>query len=181
MRTRLILPAIFTGLGLAAAGSFYLLPQHLAAQQEKEKEKPLNGAGINSPWAQDQVIHPTELNRMLSDKPAARPKVLHVGFEILYKGKHIPGSIYAGPGSKDAGLDALKLAVANAPKDSEIILYCGCCPWDHCPNMKPAFNLLHGMGFTKIKILEIPTNFATDWTAQGYPVEASLASNASGQ
>jgi len=181
MRTRLILPAIFTGFGLAAAGSFYLLPQHLAAQQEKEKEKPLNGAGINSPWTQDQVIHAADLNQLIGDKQAVQPKIFHVGFEVLYKSKHVPGAMYAGPGSKDAGLDALKLAVANAPKDSEIVLYCGCCPWDHCPNMKPAFTLLHGMGFTKIKIVELPTNFATDWIDKGYPVEGPVASNASGQ
>jgi thiosulfate/3-mercaptopyruvate sulfurtransferase len=177
MRTRLILPTIFMGFGLVAASSLYVLPQLLKAQEEK----PLNGAGINSPWTAKQVLHSADLNRMLSDKRAAQPKIFHVGFEVLYKSKHIPGSIYAGPGSKDAGLDALKLAVANVPKDSQIILYCGCCPWDHCPNMKPAFTLLQGMGFKQIKVLEIPTNFSKDWIDLGFPVEGATAGGSAGR
>jgi hypothetical protein len=177
MRTRLMLRTLFMSFGLAAAGSLYFLPQYLGAQQEKAP----NGAGIDSPWTQAQVVHPADLNRMLSDRKAAQPKVFNVGFEILYKSKHIPGSIYAGPGSKDAGIEALKLAVAKVPKDSQIILYCGCCPWDHCPNMKPAFKLLQGMGFKQIKVVDIPTNFTKDWIDLGFPVEGATASNAAGQ
>ncbi len=75
----------------------------------------------------------------------------------------IPGSVYAGPGSKDAGLDELKKAVAGVAKDRQILLYCGCCPSDHCPNMKPAYSLLKSLGYKNIKIMEIPTNFAKDW------------------
>ena len=71
------------------------------------------------------------------------------------------------------------MAVSNVPKDSEIILYCGCCPWDHCPNLKPAFSLLHGMGFANVKVVEIPTNFTTDWLAKGYPFEGPVAANSS--
>ncbi len=165
MRTRLILPVTLFGLGLATVGSLYLFGQQP------------NGAAINPPWTSAQVIHPEDVNRMLPNKP----RVFHVGFEVLYKSKHIPGSIYAGPGNKDAGLEQLRLAVAHVPKDSQIILYCGCCPWDHCPNMKPAFKVLNDMGFKQIKIVEIPTNFAKDWIDKGFPVEGSTASNAGSQ
>ena len=125
-----------------------------------------------NPWTSANVLHSEDLARQLRNKQAPQPQLLHVGFAVLYKGKHIPGSIYAGPGSKDDGLENLKQAVANVPKDRQIVLYCGCCPWDHCPNMRPAFKLLHSMGFKQIKVLEIPTNFAKDWVEKGFPVEA---------
>jgi len=50
------------------------------------------------------------------------------------------------------------------------VIYCGCCPWNHCPNMWPAYNLLHQMGFTHLKALYLPDNFGTDWVNKGYPV-----------
>ena len=27
------------------------------------------------------------------------------------------------------------------------------------------------MGFTKVRILDLPANFATDWVEKGYPVD----------
>ena len=85
--------------------------------------------------------------------------------------------MYAGPGNKEEGLAELKKAVADVPKDRQIVLYCGCCPWDHCPNMKPAYSLLHSLGYTKIKVVEIPNNFAKDWVDKGLPVEGATASS----
>jgi thiosulfate/3-mercaptopyruvate sulfurtransferase len=133
-----------------------------------------DGAAINPPWTSADVLHAEDLARMVKDKSA--PPVYQVGFAVMYNGKHVPGSIYAGPGRTDAGLVELKKAVAGVPKDKLIVLYCGCCPWDHCPNMKPAYKLLQSLGYSKIKVVEIPTNFATDWIAKGYPVEGSAGS-----
>jgi thiosulfate/3-mercaptopyruvate sulfurtransferase len=140
----------------------------LAAQDQKP-----NGAAINPPWSSAQVVAPADAARQL--KQSAPPQLIHVGFAAMYRGKHIPGSVYAGPGSKDAGLDELKKAVATVPKDRQILLYCGCCPWDHCPNMKPAYSLLKSLGYTNVKVMEIPTNFAKDWADKGYPVEGPSA------
>jgi thiosulfate/3-mercaptopyruvate sulfurtransferase len=133
-----------------------------------------DGAAINPPWTPAQVIHAEDLARMIKEKPA--PPVYQVGFAVMYQSKHIPGSVYAGPGRTDEGLAELKKAVAGVPKDRLIVLYCGCCPWDHCPNMKPAYKLLHSLGYNQIKVVEIPTNFATDWINKGYPVEGDTAS-----
>jgi thiosulfate/3-mercaptopyruvate sulfurtransferase len=130
-----------------------------------------NGAGVNSPWAAPEVIAPADLAKQLKGLDAT---LVHVGFANLYKVKHIPGSVYAGPASRD--LDELKKAVAGVSKDRLIVLYCGCCPWDHCPNMKPAYNLLKSLGYTRIKVMEIPNNFGSDWVDKGYPVEGSAVS-----
>jgi thiosulfate/3-mercaptopyruvate sulfurtransferase len=135
-----------------------------------------NGAAINPPWTSAEVIHPDDLASQIQNKATA-PAVFQVGFAVLFKSKHVPGSVYAGPGNKDEGLADLKKAVADVPKDRQIVLYCGCCPWDHCPNMKPAYSLLHSLGYTKIKVVEIPNSFAKDWAEKGLPVEGSTASS----
>lgn len=97
--------------------------------------------------------------------------ILQVGFNVLYRASHIPGSIYAGPGSKPEGIEVLKKAVAAEPHDRDIVIYCGCCPWEKCPNVKPALAALREMGFTHVRAVVIPENFKTDWSDKNYPVE----------
>lgn len=101
----------------------------------------------------------------------SKPAIIQVGFAYQYRLDHIPGAIYAGPASRPAGLDLLKAAVAKLPHDREIVLYCGCCPWDKCPNIRPAIDLLKSMGFTRVTAMHVPDNFKTDWVDHGYPVE----------
>jgi thiosulfate/3-mercaptopyruvate sulfurtransferase len=118
------------------------------------------------------LIQPNEVAAQLGSKDR-HAVILQVGPNFLYRGKHIPGALYAGPASRPEGLDLLKKAVEKLPHDSEIILYCGCCPWDHCPNVKPAMALLKEMGFTRAKAMYVETSFAKDWTEKGYPVESA--------
>jgi rhodanese-like protein len=124
--------------------------------------------------AETGTIEPKELAAEIQAK-GARPLLIHVGFAVLYRGKHIPQSVYAGPARGPEGLDALKKAVAALPKDREIVVYCGCCPYDMCPNIKPALETLRQSGFTKVKALRLPKNFAADWVDQCYPVELGEA------
>lgn len=119
-------------------------------------------------------IEPKDLAAQLQGK-GSKPTLIHVGFNVMYRGKHIPQSVYAGPGSRPEGIEALKKAVAPLPRDRELVVYCGCCPWEMCPNVKPALETLRQMGFTKVKALMIAKNFAADWADQGYPVEAGEA------
>jgi hypothetical protein len=120
----------------------------------------------SDPWMPSDLISPAGL------APDLRSALLiQVGFPALYHGAHIAGSTYAGPASKPEGIEALKKAVAREPRDRAIVLYCGCCPWDHCPNIRPAFAALKRMGFTHVRALEIPTNLKTDWVDPGYPTE----------
>jgi thiosulfate/3-mercaptopyruvate sulfurtransferase len=115
------------------------------------------------------TMEPRELAARLQTKGPA-PAVFQVGPNVLYRSKHIPGAVYAGPAAETQGLAALRAATAKMPREREIVVYCGCCPWDHCPNVKPALDLLRGMGFTRVKALYIPTNFKADWIDRGYPV-----------
>ena len=130
------------------------------------------GAAIDPPWSSTDVILAADLAKIAADKKAS-PTIFQVGFETMFKTQHVPGSIYAGPGRDEAGLDLLRKAVSGVPKDRTIVLYCGCCPWDHCPNMKPAFKMLHDLGYAKVKVVEIPKSFQLDWIDKGFPVEGS--------
>ena len=96
--------------------------------------------------------------------------MIQVGSHVLYSQAHIPGSEYIGPAASAAGSEQLRKRVASLPKNTYIVLYCGCCPWDHCPNVKPADDALHALGFTNVKVLYIANNFGTDWVDKGYPV-----------
>lgn len=120
------------------------------------------------------LVQPKDLAAQLASK-SAQPAIFQVGPNTLYRGKHIPGAVYAGPASKPEGLELLKQAVSKLPHDREIVLYCGCCPWNNCPNVKPAVALLEQMGFTRVKAMYVENAFAKDWTEKGYPVESSPA------
>ena len=119
--------------------------------------------------AEAPLVEPKDLAAELAR--GARPAIFQVGPNVLYRSKHIPGSLYAGPGSRAEGLELLRAAVEKLPRTRDLVIYCGCCPWDHCPNIKPALEMLHKMGFTRVRAMYVPTNFKADWIDHGYPVE----------
>jgi hypothetical protein len=117
------------------------------------------------------LLQPEELNRLLHLQGTKKPLVLQVGSHMLFAQAHIAGSEYTGPGAQPEGLKLLEARVAPLPKTTSIVLYCGCCPWNRCPNIEPAIRLLHNRGFANVKALYIPTNLGTDWADKGYPIE----------
>ena len=117
------------------------------------------------------LVQPPELIGQLAGKGAG-PAVFMVVPNVLYRSKHIVGSVYAGPGREAAGLAMLKAEAGKLPRDREVVVYCGCCPWDRCPNVKPAVDLLKQMGFAKAKALYLATGFKVDWLDKGYTAEA---------
>lgn len=123
------------------------------------------------PWAASDVLSPAEAAKTLSEPAGKRPLVVCVGFHVLYEGAHIPGASYHGPAGSPEGLANLKEWARDVPRDRAVVLYCGCCPWQRCPNIRPAYQALHAMGFTHLKVVSIPTDFATDWVDKGFPVE----------
>jgi rhodanese-related sulfurtransferase len=127
------------------------------------------GSAFSIPEA--QLLQPEALLHLLQTSGGDKPLVLHVGSHMLFAQAHIPGSEYAGPGSQPAGLQQLQNRVNALPRKKLIVLYCGCCPWNRCPNLGPAFAKLRDMGFTNVKVLYLANNFGADWAGKGYPVE----------
>ena len=116
-----------------------------------------------------QLITPEDLVKILQSPKGEKPLVLNVGPHLLYMQAHIPGAEYIGAGSDSQGIESLRRRVKPLPRKTFIVLYCGCCPWSHCPNVQPAYNELHKAGFTNVKVLYIPNNLGADWVYKGYP------------
>src|SRR5262245_60994678 len=123
------------------------------------------------PAPEAQMMQPEELVEILGKTGAEQPLILMVGPHSFYGEAHIPGSEYIGLGKEESGIEALKERVKDVPHDRFIVLYCGCCPWKMCPNVRPANQELAALGFTRVKMLYIAKNFGTDWVKKGYPVE----------
>ena len=118
-----------------------------------------------------QLLKPEALVQLLHTTNKDKPLILQVGSHMLFAQAHIPGSEYAGQGSQPAGIEQLQNRVNSLPRKKLIVLYCGCCPWNRCPNLGPAFAKLRDMGFTNVKVLYLANNFGADWAGKGYPVE----------
>jgi hypothetical protein len=139
----------------------------IAAQSSTAKPQ----AQRPDPWTSDQTVDPATLVKEISGPANQRPTVVSVSPHALYLGGHIPGAVYEGPGFSAAGIESLKQWAGRLPRSTNLVVYCGCCPLVHCPNLRPAFRALQSMGFTHLRALILPTYFYTDWYAKGYPTE----------
>lgn len=84
-------------------------------------------------------------------------------------GALIPGSVDIGPGNEAENIAELKTLLASKKKSEKVVVYCGCCPFDRCPNVRPAIAALKEAGFTNYSLLNLKTNLKTDWIDKGYP------------
>lgn len=157
-RTSMIISLLSFLLALALAS----LPLPAIHGQEKK------AAG---PWPSSEEMQPAVLAKMLTDKYVSVPTVVFVGFRSLYAGGHVPDASFHGTASTEQGLTELKAWAASLPRSTELVIYCGCCPLDKCPNLRPAYTALSGMGFKKVRVLILPTSFAVDWAEKGYPMQ----------
>jgi thiosulfate/3-mercaptopyruvate sulfurtransferase len=117
-----------------------------------------------------RLITPGDLVKLLQSPTSEKPLLFQVGSHVLYSQAHISGSEYVGAASTTTGLQKLRERLESLSRKRFIIIYCGCCPWSHCPNIKPADDVLQAMGFTNVKVLYIANNFGADWVDKGYPV-----------
>jgi thiosulfate/3-mercaptopyruvate sulfurtransferase len=147
-------------LALLSAGSY-------AQQPPAEAHPPAAPADDAVPSA--ALLQPEELVPLLNRSDADKPLVLQVGPRVFYAEAHVPGSEYIGGG--ETGLQALRERVKTLPHDRFVVLYCGCCPWKKCPNVRPAYQQLAAAGFTHVQVLYIADNFGANWVSKGYPVE----------
>lgn len=125
------------------------------------------------PWTEQQLIEPSELAAIIENEKKQPPYIVSVspkGAHGLRPGKGIKGAVDFGAADEPENLQKLKTWLEALPKDAEIVLYCGCCPFNVCPNIRPAFSLLNEMEFTNHKLLNLKKNIRIDWMNQGYPM-----------
>jgi len=119
----------------------------------------------NEPWNSSQLMEPAILAEQIG-----KNEKLPVIYNIGPSGK-IKTSIYIGPAGEEVNLQKLKTDLAERDRNETIVIYCGCCPFKDCPNIRPAFSLLKNMGFRNPLLLNLPDNLKTDWIDKGYPMD----------
>ena len=120
-------------------------------------------------WKQSELIEPSALAKALDSTDP--PYIMCVSDAVPFRSRHISHAIFAGPGGKSEGIELLKAAVSVLSKDDDIVIYCGCCPLNKCPNVRPAYAALKEAGFTHVHVLDLMTNMDSDWYRRGYPSE----------
>ena len=124
----------------------------------------------SDPWTKAQTVQPADLEKELGNSKSA-PTVVFVGFKRLYSAGHIKGAQYHGTAGSEEGLKELTTWAAGLPRSTNLVIYCGCCPLERCPNIRPAFKALQGLGFKNLRVLLLPQDFATDWAGKGLPYD----------
>jgi hypothetical protein len=149
---------LFTLLISISASSISLAQSTIKSNQTLDKK---------DNWTQKDLIEPSALAAILVNSKAIQPKIFNIGVV-----DDIKGAINMGGVSEKENLQKLSSALSKLPKNTFIVVYCGCCPFDRCPNIRPAVNLLKTMGFTNGKLLNLPTNMKQNWIDKGYPIAA---------
>ena len=127
-------------------------------------------ATTTEPWPESATLDPADVAATLGG-PRPTPTIVYVGFTALFRPGHVPGATFRGPTSQAEGLADLRRWAEPLARTTTIVIYCGCCPFKQCPNVRPAFKALAEMGFTNVRVMVLPTSFEKDWVEKNYPVE----------
>lgn len=118
------------------------------------------------PWKENQLMKTNELASRISLSQTENLLIVSIGPDAVIK-----GSVDMGPAQNKSNLDNLRKYLEGVSRDKEVVIYCGCCPFSRCPNIRPAFSLLKEMGFKDPKLVDIPQNIRVDWLSKKYPVQ----------
>ena len=113
----------------------------------------------------ERLMDPAALAAVINDPNAVKPLIINVGMVAMIK-----GAKYIGQAEDPANKEKLRSFVKDFPKNKDMVIYCGCCKLVDCWNIQEADKLLQSMGFTKYKILNLPTDLHTDWISKKYPM-----------
>ncbi|MEI7828618.1 MAG: hypothetical protein WCI31_02545 [Prolixibacteraceae bacterium] len=119
----------------------------------------------SDPWTPQQLLAPADLAKVLNNPKAPQPIIFSIGMQAVIK-----GSIDIGPVMMSENLNTLKQKLNKLPKNAQVVVYCGCCPFSRCPNVRPAMQMLKDMQFTNYKLLNLPDNIKVDWIDKNYPI-----------
>ena len=118
-------------------------------------------------WTQKDLIQPSELAALIANPKAKQALIFNIGVV-----DDIKGAKHMGAASEKEKLEKFRQALTSLPKSTLLVVYCGCCPFERCPNIRPAFNMMKSMGFTNGELLNLPTNLKQNWIDKGYPLAA---------
>lgn len=107
-----------------------------------------------------------ELADKINANTKDKPLIFNVG-----PMENIKGAIAMGAATSVTFNNRIESALAMESKTKAVVVYCGCCSYVSCPNIKPAYDMILAHGFKNIKVLELPEGIKPDWVAKGYPTE----------
>lgn len=119
----------------------------------------------NIPWTPDELMQPQQLAEKINSNAADKPVIFNMG-----PSGNIKGAIEIGPAEEEPNMQKLQTELSKLTTDKPVVVYCGCCPYKRCPNVRPAFALLKDMNFVNGKLLDLPENLKTDWINKSYPM-----------
>ena len=119
------------------------------------------------PWTPEQLIEPSALASKLDLPKPQQPVIIDIGPAGVIK-----GALEAGPAEQKKNIEKVESLLKDVPKDKEVVIYCGCCPFSKCPNVRPAFKELEKLGYKNPRLLNLSHNLKKDWIDKGYPLEA---------
>lgn len=125
----------------------------------------ISAQNFTDTWTSKQLMETKVLSDKIQQNKMKNTFVINIGPDAVIK-----SSFNAGAAKDAKNLETLKQYLKKIPKDKEVVLYCGCCPFDKCPNIRPAFKMLMDSGYKNAKLLNIPKNIKIDWIDKGYPI-----------
>lgn len=117
-------------------------------------------------WKKEQLMATAELAEKIKTNAKDKPILFNVG-----PMEQIKGAVFVGRGTSATSIEKMKSSLSLENKNKAVVVYCGCCSYASCPNIKPAYDALVTLGFKNAKVLELPVGIKEDWVAKGYPMD----------
>jgi len=117
-------------------------------------------------WKKEQLMSTIDLSTKIKTNAKDKPLIFNVG-----PMENIKGAIAIGAATNTTFGSKISSYLTMESKTKQIVVYCGCCSYASCPNIKPAYDYLIAQGFKNTKVLELPDGIKPDWVAKGYPTE----------
>jgi hypothetical protein len=117
-------------------------------------------------WKKEQIMPTAELADKITSGAKDGPVVFNVG-----PMENIKGAVFVGRATSATFTDQLKRELNMVPKTRTVVVYCGCCSFSSCPNLKPAYDALVTLGYKNAKVLDLPEGIKPDWVAKKFPME----------
>lgn len=118
-------------------------------------------------WKKEQLMPTKELSEKINTNAKDKPIIFNVG-----PMENIKTAVFVGKATSATCVEKMKSTLSMENKSKALVVYCGCCSYASCPNIKPAYDALVAQGFKNVKVLELPEGIKPDWVAKGYPMEA---------
>ncbi|PBQ34616.1 hypothetical protein CNR22_23505 [Sphingobacteriaceae bacterium] len=117
-------------------------------------------------WTKEQLMPTKDLAEKIKTNAKDKPIIFNVG-----PMENIKTAVFVGRATSATCVEKMKSTLSMENKTKQVVVYCGCCSYASCPNIKPAYDALMGMGFKNTKVLELPEGIKPDWVAKDYPME----------